>query len=100
MLFAPAAAVLLSPAKMGYDIIDPETFLENGAFVEKIFRENVESFDWQQFEGHRVLVQGCTKIIPSWAYMVLAGKLAKYASTIYYGSEHDRIPVYNRRLDG
>ena len=99
MLFAPVAAVLLSPVNMGYDIVDPETFLENGAFSEKIFRKKVDSFDWPQFQGQRVLVRGCTKIIPSWAFMALTGKLAKYAVSISYGSEHDRILVFNRRLD-
>jgi hypothetical protein len=85
---------------MGFEILDPDSFLENGAFFEKKFREKIDSFDWQKYKGHRVLVRGCAKIIPSWAYMVLTVKLAKYANAIYYGSEHDRIPVYNRRLDG
>lgn len=85
---------------MGYEILDPETFLENGVFFEKNFREKIEQFDWQLYDGQRVLVRGCTKILPSWAYMVLAVKLVKFASVVYYGSEGDRIPIYNRRLDG
>jgi len=86
---------------MGYEIIDPKDFLENGAFFEKKFREKIEHFEWQQYDGQRVLVRGCgSALTPPWAFMIFVGKLAKYASAIFYGSEHDRIPVYNRRIDG
>lgn len=85
---------------MGYVVLDPEDFLERGLFFESKFRDKVAQFDWQQFDGQRVLVRGCTsKVIPPWAYMVITGRLVNFASAVYFGSEHDRIPVFNRRQD-
>lgn len=85
---------------MGFEILDVEDFLKNGAIFEAPFFERIRQFDWQQFSGKRVLIRGCaSKLIPPWAYMVLTAKLAHVASTVYFGSEHNRIPIFNQRTD-
>ncbi len=63
------------------------TSLVNGQIIqEEPFRKAVENFNWKQYKGKRVLVQGCGPVpIPTWAYMMVTAKLSQYASSINYG---------------
>ena len=80
---------------MGYEIIDPTEFLTNGALYEDQFHEKASGYDWARFRNKRVLIRGCeSKIIPPWVYMYMTGKLASLAKLVYFGSEHDKVVVY------
>jgi hypothetical protein len=80
---------------MGYEILDPEEFLTNGALYEDQFYEKAKSYNWARFQDKRVLVRGCvSKIVPPWVYMYITGKLAPIAKLVYFGSEHDKVIVY------
>lgn len=54
---------------------------------EKDFREWVENHPWEEYSGHHVCVY-CTAdaIIPAWAYMIIAVKLAPVAASVHLGS--------------
>lgn len=53
---------------------------------EKDFREFVKTHDWTQYDGKYVAVT-CTAdaIVPAWAYMLLANRLAPYAREVVFG---------------
>ncbi len=55
---------------------------------EKDFREFVKTHDWAQYDGKNVAVT-CTAdaIVPAWAYMLLANRLAPYAREVVFGNE-------------
>ena len=90
-------------AQSGLVTLDPASFYPTGERVvydiagnlfmglmlrEKDFREFVKGHDWSQYEGKNVAVT-CTAdaIVPAWAYMLLANKLAPYALEVVFGTE-------------
>jgi len=80
--------------------LDISQFAEGGIIREESFRRAVENFDWKQFQGKRVLIAGCAEIpIPTWAYMMVAAKLAQYADGINYGEVTSPLPIYSREKE-
>ncbi|RYU86930.1 DUF2480 family protein [Mucilaginibacter terrigena] len=88
---AQSGLVTLDPAqfyapgeRVVYDIKDN---LFHGLMLrEKDFREFVKTHDWAQYQGKNVAVT-CTAdaIVPAWAYMLLANRLAPYARQVVFG---------------
>ena len=74
------------------------TSLVNGQIIqEEVFRKAVENFNWEQYKGKRVLVQGCGPVpIPTWAYMMVTAKLTQYASSINFGEVKNPLLVFQR----
>jgi hypothetical protein len=88
-------------AQSGLVTLDPAAFYPPGERVmyditnnlfhglmlrEKDFREFVKEHDWAQYQGKNVAIT-CTAdaIVPAWAYMLLANRMAPYASDIVFG---------------
>ncbi len=62
---------------------------------EKDFRLWVKEHSWDQYKGKAVGVFCSTDaIIPTWAFMILASKLAPFAAYVCYGQEKDVITSY------
>jgi hypothetical protein len=89
---AQSGLVTLDPAsfypegdRVVYDIKD-NLFMEL-ILREKDFREFVKTHDWVQYEGKNVAIT-CTAdaIVPAWAYMLLANKMAPYAREVVFGN--------------
>ncbi len=79
---------------MALDIINPDDFLVDGMFRQDQFVLKAEQFGWEQYRNKMVLVRGCSStIIPPWAYMLIAAKLANVARSVRFGNEHDYIVV-------
>jgi len=89
-------------AQSGLVSVDPASFYPQGERVlydikdnlfmelmlrEKDFREFVKEHDWTQYTGKNVAIT-CTAdaIVPTWAYMLLANRMAPYASEIVFGN--------------
>jgi hypothetical protein len=90
---AQSGLVTLDPAafypegeRVVYDIKD--NLFQGLILREKDFREFVKTHDWSQYDGKNVAVT-CTAdaIVPAWAYMLLANRLAPYAREVVFGSE-------------
>lgn len=88
---AQSGLVTLDPAqfyapgdRVVYDITDN---LFHGLMLrEKDFREFVKTHDWTQYEGKNVAVTcAADAIVPAWAYMLLANRLAPYAREVVFG---------------
>jgi len=76
------------------DVVDPQGFVSGGIFREKDFRESVKAFNWAQFQGKPVLIQGCGKVLfPTWAYLVIMAEITPYAKSVSYGELKSPIPV-------
>lgn len=89
---AQSGLISLDPAefypageRIVYDIKDN---LFHGLMLkEKDFREFVKQHDWPQYEGkHVAIICSTDAIVPTWAYMLLANKMAPYARTIIFGN--------------
>ncbi|MFD0793161.1 DUF2480 family protein [Mucilaginibacter litoreus] len=88
---AQSGLVTLDPAqfytpgeRVVYDIKDN---LFHGLILkEKDFREFVKNHDWSLYQDKYVAVT-CTAdaIVPAWAYMLLANRLAPYAKQVVFG---------------
>jgi uncharacterized protein DUF2480 len=88
---AQSGLVTLDPAsfypegdRVVYDIKD--NLFQGLILREKDFREFVKAHDWSQYAGKNVAVT-CTAdaIVPAWAYMLLANRLAPYAREVVFG---------------
>ena len=68
-----------------YDIKDN---LFHGLILkEQDFRAFVKDHDWQQYEGKNVAIYcSADAIVPTWAYMLLANRMAPYANEVVFGS--------------
>ena len=88
---AQSGLVTLDPAafypegeRVVYDIKD-NLFMEL-ILKEKDFREFVKNHDWAQYDGKFVAVTcSADAIVPAWAYMLLANRLAPYAKEVVFG---------------
>jgi hypothetical protein len=68
-----------------YDI--KENLFHGLILKEKDFREFVKEHDWSQYKGKHVALYCSTDaIVPTWAYMLLANKMAPFAETIVFGT--------------
>ncbi|MDP9078052.1 MAG: DUF2480 family protein [Bacteroidota bacterium] len=88
---AQSGLVTLDPAafypegeRVVYDIKD-NLFMEL-ILKEKDFREFVKGHDWAQYQDKYVAVTcSADAIVPAWAYMLLANRLAPYAREVVFG---------------
>jgi hypothetical protein len=67
-----------------YDI--KENLFHGLMLREKDFREFLKEHDWTTYSGkHVAIICSADAIVPTWAYMLLATKLAPYAGTVIFG---------------
>ena len=68
---------------------------------EEEFREQLENFDWSQFEDKYVGVYCSTDaIISKWAYMLVGQHLASHAKEVFKGTKEDMLfELYRRKLE-
>ncbi len=73
-----------------YDIKDN---LFHGLILkEKDFRDFVKLHDWSQYQDKHIAITCSTDaIVPTWAYMILANKLAPFAKTIHFGTQEEVV---------
>ena len=82
--------------------IDIKDWLHEGLILrEKEFRKNVAEHDWSQYKNTYIAITCSTDaIVPGWAYMLIASKLAPYAKKVIYGDlETLETAIYQQLLD-
>lgn len=88
-------------AQSGLVTLDPAQFYPKGERViydikdnlfrglilrEKDFREFVKDHNWAQYTGKNVgITCSADAIVPAWAYMLLANRMAPYANEVVFG---------------
>lgn len=67
-----------------YDIKD--NLFQGLMLREKDFREFIKEHNWESYQGKHIAI-GCSAdaIVPTWAYMLLANKMAPFAETVIFG---------------
>lgn len=83
--------------------LDLKQFLFKGLVLkENDFRQQLNDYDWNRFDGQYVGVYCSTDaIISKWAYMLVAQHLAPYAKEVFKGREDDMyFELYRRKLEG
>lgn len=67
-----------------YDI--KENLFQGLILREKDFREFIKNHNWEQYTGKNVaVICSADAIVPTWAYMLIASKLAPYANFFVFG---------------
>lgn len=82
--------------------LDLKQFLFKGMILkEQDFRDQLEQFDWSQFDDQYVAVYCSTDaIISKWAYMLVGQYLARHAKEVFKGQKDDMLfELYRRKLD-
>jgi hypothetical protein len=90
-------------AQSGLVTLDPAAFYAQGERViydiannlfqglilrEKDFREFVKEHDWAQYQDKYVgIICSADAIVPAWAYMLLANRMAPYAKDVVFGDK-------------
>lgn len=75
--------------------ISLDEFLTEGMIKEKDFRAKIKLTDWSKFENKRVIIKGCSEAqIPTWAYLIIATNLTRYAKRIYFGEPCSAIDIF------
>ena len=71
--------------------IDVKEYLFQGLILkEKDFRMAVKEMDWESFKGCNVAIYcSADAIVPTWAYMLIANRLAPYAKNIFFCEEEE-----------
>lgn len=79
------------------EVIDFADLVSGGMVQEEAFNQKLSSIPWQNYKGKEVLIRGCASFpVPTWAYMMLAARLAGVARKISYGEEKSPLPIYER----
>ena len=79
------------------ETINLEDFLSEGILKEKEFRNKTNQVNWQQYEGKKVLIKGCTSVpVPMWSYLVIAAQLSQFADQVLYGEACSAVPIFKR----
>ena len=65
--------------------------------VHELYRRNVESHDWSQYQDKFVLLKGCGDIhVPDSIYLLTTNKLLTIAKKVMYGEACSFVPVASR----
>jgi len=72
-----------------------DDFLDDGIIKEASFKKHVENYNWNKLNNKKVLIKGCASVpVPTWAYIIIATKLTKHASKIYFGEKCSAIKIF------
>ena len=90
---AQSGLVTLDPAafyppgeRVVYDIKD--NLFHELILKEKDFREFVKAHDWTRYQDKNVAITcSADAIVPAWAYMLLANRMAPYAREVVFGDK-------------
>lgn len=79
------------------EIVDLRSLVDGDILVEESFKAKVAEIDWSQYADKKTLIRGCSDIlIPTWAYMMVAARLAEFAAVIRYGNEHSNLVIHRK----
>ncbi len=63
----------------------------------KLYEEALSKINFQEYEGIRVVVKGCSKVsVPTSAYVEVTRRLRPYAQSIMFGEPCSTVPLYKK----
>jgi hypothetical protein len=70
-----------------------------GKLEEKLFDEALEKIDWNQFQGKKIVVKGCSNVeVPASAYVKTVAKLQPIAASLMFGEACSTVPLFKRKI--
>jgi len=90
----PTWAYMLLTAKLE-PIVSTVVFGDLSHLEEELFRGNISKIDFQDYQGMKVVIKGCSKIaVPVSMYVEITRLLRPFASSIMYGEPCSTVPIY------
>ncbi len=73
-------------------------FFGNGEELERVlFHERLQTVDWNQYRGAKVVVKGCSDVhVPVSAYVEATSRLVAVASSVMYGEPCSTVPIFKK----
>lgn len=63
----------------------------------KLYEVALSKINFQEYEGKRVVVKGCSKVaVPTSAYVEVTRRLRPYAQSIMFGEPCSTVPLYKK----
>ena len=63
----------------------------------KLYEEALSKINFQEYEGTRVVVKGCSQVsVPTSAYVEVTRRLRPYAQSIMFGEPCSTVPLYKK----
>ena len=73
-------------------------FGDEQAARQKLFVQNIEAIDTEQFVDKKIVVKGCGDIpIGEFAYLAITKKLMPVAKSLMYGEPCSTVPIYKKK---
>ncbi len=64
-----------------------------------LFQEAIARIDFQQFEGKKIVIKGCSSDkVPQFAYIEIARLMRKHAFSIMYGEPCSTVPLFKKSV--
>jgi hypothetical protein len=68
-----------------------------GDLETKLYEEALSKINFQEYEGTRVVVKGCSKVsVPTSVYVEVTRRLFPYAQSIMFGEPCSTVPLYKK----
>lgn len=65
---------------------------------EKLFEDELEKVDWEQFRDSKIVIKGCSKVnVPPSAYVKTVAKLQPLAASLMFGEACSTVPLFKRK---
>ncbi len=72
-------------------------FGNRDSLLTTLFKEKLESVDWEKYRGARVVIKGCSDVhVPESAYVEATVRLQPIAASILYGEPCSTVPIFKR----
>ena len=70
---------------------------DEAAYLRDHYRRILQQMDYEQYEGQRIVIKGCSnKPVPPAAYVELSRLLRPFAQSIMYGEPCSTVPIFKR----
>lgn len=67
------------------------------AYLRDHYRQLLQSMDYAEYEGKRIVIKGCSnKPVPPAAYVELTRHLKPFAQSVMYGEPCSTVPIFKR----
>lgn len=70
---------------------------DQSAYLRDHYRRVLETMDFEEHEGKRIVIKGCSnKPVPPAAYVELTSRLKPFAQSVMYGEPCSTVPIFKR----
>jgi hypothetical protein len=64
----------------------------------ELFRRNLSRVRWEDYNGSKVVIKGCSKVdVPVALYVDVTNRLKPFAASLMYGEPCSTVPLYKKK---